>query len=130
MGFIEFLKTAGLCIAIALVVFAFYGNDLLFLAKALALAIGFSIVFTIALPYARGVRKGDKVQINGMAANMPNFISWFAGRNGLALTDASLNKEIRIRLDDGKEAVGVVESYENLFSPTKVRLLYEEKIVE
>lgn len=130
MGFIEFLKTTGLCVAIALVFFAFYGNDLLFLAKALALAIGFSIAFTIGFPYVRGVRKGDKVQINGMAQNMPNFISWFAGRSGLALTNASLNKEIRIRLDDGKEAVGVVESYENLFSPTKVRLLYEEKIVE
>lgn len=127
MTITTFLKTTALCVAAALVAFAFYGNDLLFLAKALALAFATSIVFTLAYPHIRGVRKGDKVFIVG--GNTPLLFS-FMGRTGFALTDSRLNREIRIRLDDGKEAVGIVESYDSILSPPKVRLLYEEKVIE
>jgi len=129
MGFSTLLKTTGLAIALALAAFAFYGSDLLFLAKALSLALGASIAFNLALPYVRGVKKGDRVSIVG--GSTPMLLPWMF-RGGTALTDGKINKEIRIRLDDGKEAYGVVESYDTLLPPLppKVRILYEERMME
>ncbi len=121
-----FVKTAGLSVAAALVAFALYGTDLLFLAKALAVAGGFSIAFTIVYPHLRGVKKGDRVTVLG--SGIPMILG--LGRSGFALTDSGLHKEVRVKLDDGKEAIGIVESYGGVISPPKVRILYEEKLVE
>lgn len=130
MGVRTFLKSTGLAIAAALVAFAIFpGSDLLFLAKALAFALALAIVFNVAYPYVRGVRKGDKVSVVEGAQGAQLLFFPFMSRSGFALTDGRQNGEIRIRLEDGKEAVGVVESYESIFSPPKVRLLYEERIV-
>ncbi len=85
-----------------------------------------SIVFTIFYPHVRGVRRGDRVTVVG--SGLPLFLG--LGRSGFALNDSVLHKELRVKLDDGKEAIGVVESYEGVLSPPKVRLLYEEKLVE
>lgn len=126
MSVSTFVKVLGLCIAAALMAFAVYGTDMLFLAKALALAAGFSIAFTIFYPHMRGVRRGDRVVMVG--SGLPMLFG--LGRSGFALNDSVLNKEVRIKLDDGKEAIGIVESYEGVLSPPKVRLLYEEKLVE
>lgn len=126
MSVSTFVKVLGLSIAAALVSFAVYGTDMLFLAKALALATGFSIAFTIFYPHMRGVRRGDRVVMVG--GGLPMLLG--IGRSGFALNDSVLNKEVRIKLDDGKEAIGIVESYEGVLSPPKVRLLYEEKLVE
>ena len=52
------------------------------------------------------------------------------GRTGFALGDSALNREVRVKLDDGKEAIGIVEGYEGVLSPPRVRLIYEEKLVE
>lgn len=122
MSFSMFLKTTALCVAAALVGFAFYGDELFFLVKALALAFGFSIIFTLLYPHIRGIKKGDTLSIKG--AGFPAFLGF--GRIGFALTDSLMNKEVRVRLDNGKEAIGIVESYEGILSPPIVRILYEE----
>ncbi|VVB98424.1 Uncharacterised protein [uncultured archaeon] len=126
MSLSMFVKTAGLAVAAAFVAFAFYGDGLLFLAKALALALGFSIVFTIFYPQLRGIRRGDRVAVVG--SGLP--VLFGLGRTGFALNDSGINKEVRVKLEDGKEAIGIVESYEGVLSPPKVRILYEEKLVE
>lgn len=122
-----FLTTAGLSIAAAFAAFALYGGDFMFLAKALALALSFSIVFSISYPHLRGIRKGDKVAVVG-SGGLPMLFG--LGRTGFALSDSGINKELRVKLEDGKEAIGIVESYEGVLSPPKVRILYEEKLVE
>lgn len=126
MSFSIFVKTIALAIASALIYFAVYGTDFLSLAKALAFAIGLSLVITLFYPHIRGIRKGDRISV--INNNVPFLFG--LGRTGFALMDGSLNKEIRIKFDDGKEAIGIIESYEGIFSPPKIRLLYEEKIVE
>ncbi len=126
MGISIFIKTAALGVAAALLAFALYGTDMLFLAKGIALALGFSIVFTVFYPYLRGIRKGDRISVNGAA--LPRIFGF--GMSGFALSNGALNDEIRIQLDNGKEAVGIVESYESTFSLPRVRILYEEKLTE
>lgn len=126
MSFSLFVKTAAISVALALGAFAAYGSDLLFLAKGIALAVGFSIVFTISYPQLRGIRRGDRVSVVG--GGIP--LLFGLGRAGFAITDSCLHKEIRVKLDDGKEAIGIVESYEGVLSPPKIRLIYEEKLVE
>lgn len=126
MGISLFLKSIGLSVAIAFIAFAFVGSGLLFLAKALALALGVSIVFALVYPHVRGIKKGDKISV---ITNNTHFIFGF-GRTGFALDNSGLHKEVRIRLDDGKEAIGIVESYESIFSPPKVRIFYEERFIE
>lgn len=127
MSLSMFVKVTALSIAAALVSFAVYGTDLLFLAKALALAIGLSIAVTVFYPHLRGIRRGDRISVVGNGG-IPLILG--LGRTGFALSDGILHKEIRVKFDDGKEAIGIVESYEGMFSPPKVRLLYEEKLVE
>lgn len=120
-----FLKILGLCIAAALIIFVVYGTDLFFLVKTMALAIGLSIIINVFYPFIRKIKKGDRVLIVG------NDIPFFSlGRKGFALNNSELNKEIRVKLDDGREAVGIVESYEGMFSSPKIRIIYEENIVE
>lgn len=49
------------------------------------------------------------------------------GLTATAVSDAAIGGEIRVRIGKGREAVGTVESYEGLFSPPRVKLIYEVK---
>lgn len=121
-----FLKLAVLSIAASLLVFAFTPSaDLMFLLKSLALLIGLSIIVTLAYPLVRGVQNGDNVTVVANSS-LPSLF----GRGGIALNGGRKNSQVRIKLDDGREAVGVIESYEGLLSLPRVRLVYEEKLVE
>lgn len=123
MNIALFFKSLLLSAAIVLVSFALWGSDLMFLAKGMALAIGASIVVAIAYPQLRGVRKGDRVSlVRQNMLTLPGF-----GKTGFALNHSSMHKEVRVKMDDGREAVGVVESYESLLSPPRVRIMYEEQ---
>lgn len=99
---------------------------LMLLLKLIALSIGVSILVALFYPTIRGVRKGDQVLVS--RGNLPNFLGF--GRKGIAVQDGKLQKEIRIRLSNGREAIGIVEDYGGTFSIPKVRLLYEETIKE
>ena len=121
-----FIRSAILCTAAALIIFAFYGTDFFFLAKSVALGIGVSIIVSVFYPYLRGIKRGDRVSV--VRNNMPVILGF--GRLGFALTDSGIHKEVRVKMDDGKEAVGIVESYESVLSPPKVRIIYEERMME
>lgn len=111
--------------AISLIYFAITpGQGLLELLKFMALSLGISIVFLLVYPRIRQVRKGDHVTITG---SMPAPFASFLGLTAIALSDAAMGKEVRVKLGRGTEAVGMVESYEGMLSPPKIRLVYEVK---
>lgn len=121
-----FFKLFLISFAVSLAVFAFIPNStLMFLAKSIALGTGISIVITLFYPDLRGVRTGDIVSVV-----LNSSVHSLIGRVGRATTNARRNSEIRVRFENGEEAVGVVESYSGILSPPKVRVIYEEKIVE
>lgn len=111
--------------AISLIYFAVTpGQGLLELAKFIALSLGLSIVFLLVYPRVRKVRKGDQVTITG---SMPMPFASFLGFTATALSDAQLGGEVRVRIN-GREAFGIVESYEGLLSPPKIRIVFEEMV--
>jgi hypothetical protein len=52
------------------------------------------------------------------------------GKPGMASEDAKKNQRLKVKLDSGGEVLGVVESYIGIISPPRIRLIYEEKLVE
>ncbi|MCK4319228.1 hypothetical protein KAW38_01510 [Candidatus Micrarchaeota archaeon] len=119
------LKLTAVLFSLSLIYFAVSpGMGLMGLLKFIALSIGLSMLATILYPHIKGIRKGDKVVLTS-----PN-VPFIFGRDGRAKTNARLNQEIRVEFFDGREALGNVESYEGWFSPPKVKLLYEERLVE
>lgn len=111
--------------AVSLIYFAITpGQGLLELVKFMALSLGISIVFLLVYPRLRQVRKGDQVAITG---SMPVPFASLLGFTAIALSDAAMGEEVKVRLGRGSEAVGMVESYEGLLSPPKIRLVYEVK---
>lgn len=120
-----FIKLLVVSTIVSLMAFALMEEaTLLFLAKSLALGLGLSIAIAAVYPDIRGVRQGDNVVV--LTSSLP----FFAGKIGRAMTSARKNNEIKIRFDNGEEAVGILESYAGLVSPPKVRILYEERLVE
>jgi membrane protein implicated in regulation of membrane protease activity len=111
--------------AISLIYFAITpGQGLLELVKFMALSLGLSIAFLFLYPRLRQVRKGDQVTITG-SMSMP-FAS-LLGFTATALSDAQLGGELRVRIN-GREALGIVESYEGLLSPPKIQLVPEDVV--
>ncbi len=109
-------------LAISLIYFAVTPGQTLFdLFKYAALSVGVSLLFLLAYPALRQVRKGDEVTIIGVGP----FAS-LLGFTAVALSDAAKGDEVRVKLGKGREAVGTVESYEGLLSAPKIKLIYEE----
>ncbi len=122
----NWIKIASIYLAIALIVFVLIGHDFLTLVKLVALAVALTLITGFTYPSLRGIKKGDRVMV--ISGILPSLLGF--GRVGTALENAKVNDEIRVRLDDGKEVLGIVESYEGFFSLPKVRVLYEEKTIE
>ncbi|VVC02792.1 Uncharacterised protein [Candidatus Bilamarchaeum dharawalense] len=93
--------------------------------KMMAFGTVLSIAITAIYPEVRGVKAGDTVSVV-TGGGLPSLL----GRIGRASAAARKNEQIKIILDNGNEVVGVVESYTGLIGPAKIRLLYEEKLVE
>jgi len=93
--------------------------------KAMALGAALSIGATVMYPEIRGIKAGDSVSVV-QSSSIPSII----GRAGRAVADGRKNGQIKIVLDNGVEVMGVVESYTGLISPPKIRIIYEEKLVE
>jgi hypothetical protein len=118
---IEGVKLMVALFAVSLIAFALDpGMGLLTLAKFLAASFGVSLLYVLAYPHLRGVKKGDSVQI--MKGALPQFF----GFTGIVLDDGRIGDEVRVRLSRGREAVGILESYRGLFSHARVKLMYEE----
>lgn len=119
-----FFSLFTLCIIISLLSFALIpSSSLLMLAKYIAFGTAVSIIITAVYPSARGVTKGDLVVISSA-------VPFFANKIGTALTGGRKNSQIRVLFENGEEAVATIESYEGFLSPTKIRILYEEKLRE
>jgi len=122
-----FAKIFFTLIAISLIAFFFVPNaSLILMVKFLALSLGISIIVALFYPSVRGLKKGDIVIIS--RGNLPAILGF--GRKAITAEDGKLNKEIRVKLSNGREAVGIVESYGGAFSIARVRILYEERISE
>ena len=93
--------------------------------KMMALGTVLSIGMTAAYPEIRGIKAGDTVSVVNDPA-LPSLI----GRMGITVASGKKNEQIRITLNNGSEVTGVIESYVGLVSPPKIRLVYEEKLVE
>lgn len=121
-----FLKLFAIAVVFSLLAFALMPDaGIMFLLKALALGLAVSIAVAVFYPSVRGVKAGDSVSV---VSN--SFAPTIFGKAGVVMNTGRVNNEVRIRLDNGKEAVGIIESYEGLFSLPRVRLVYEEKLVE
>ncbi len=110
--------------AISLILFGILNLSLMDLGRLLAFSLGLSLVYILAYPYIFKVKKGDEVIV---VAN--SLVPSFLGRKGIIISDVKgKNQRVVVRLDDGSEVIGILESYEELFSPPRVRLIYEEKV--
>ncbi len=121
------IKVLFISIALGLLTFAVFGKGIFDLLKFLALFLGFGIVFIFLYPEIRGVRKGDKVVVSSLPPGLQFFIPV---DEGIAMSNGKKKQEIRIKFPGGREAIGIVESYESFFSPAKVSIIYEEKLIE
>ncbi|MBN2122236.1 hypothetical protein JW721_04245 [Candidatus Micrarchaeota archaeon] len=106
---------------LSLVVFALVPSlGFMELAKMVAGSLGLTILFVVLYPQVRGVRKGDTVQV------LEGPLAGLFGIMGTAADDCRMEGELRVRFARGREAVGVLKSYEGLFSPARVKLMYEK----
>lgn len=118
----------GLC-ALCLIYFAAVpGVELFMLAKMAAGSFGVTILFLLLYPQLRGVKKGDKVQIVGFLPGplSNNPVMNLFGAFGISMVDCKIGDDVRVRIGGGREAVGVLEAYEGLLSPARVKLMFEE----
>lgn len=113
-------------ICVALVSFALLPQmSILMTLKALAFGTALSIGVTVFYPEVRGIKEGDPVAVVTDSA-IPGII----GRVGRAVTDGRKKEKIRIVLNNGSEVHGIIENYSGLITPAKIRVIYEEKLVE
>ena len=121
-----FFKLMLVSVCASLLAFALVpGMDVIEALKMLALGTVLSIAATAVYPEVRGIREGDTVSVVS-DSGIPSII----GRLGTAAADARKNDQLRIMLGNGSEVTGVVESYTGIISPPRIRIIYEEKLVE
>jgi hypothetical protein len=93
--------------------------------KMFALGVVASIAITAFYPDLRGVKNGDTVSVVPDSA-LPGLI----GKLGIAAADGKKSEQIKIVLNNGNEVLGVIEAYTGLISPAKIRIIYEERLVD
>ena len=82
-----------------------------------------SILTSIVYPEIRGIKTGDLVAVVNNS-----IVPIVIGKSGIALEQGKRNTKIRVQLSDGSEGLGIIESYEGIVSPPKIKILYEEKL--
>ena len=96
--------------------------------KLIAFDLGVGIVAAYALPYLRGVRKGDQLAANVMRHSHNGDIlqaivsSYFV----TALENGRVGQKIRVRLANNRTGEGVVTSYAGTLTPAQIRLTESE----
>jgi hypothetical protein len=121
-----FFKLMIASLSVSLLSFALLPQmSLIMTLKALAFGTVLSIGVTVFYPEVRGIKEGDRVAVVTDSA-IPGII----GRVGRAATDGRKREKIRILLSNGSEVQGIIEDYSGLITPAKIRILYEEKLVE
>lgn len=121
MKLILFGKMAIISIAITLLFFGVTDLSIIEALKLQALGIFVALILTIIIPEIRGVKKGDPVTI------ITNSIF---GKLGYAAEIGRKHEEIKIMLANGSEISGIIEDYGGLITHPRIRVLYEEKLIE
>ena len=126
MRLMMFFKLLLLVLCLSLLSFAVIPDSTLIgTLKILALGVVCSIVITVVYPEVRGVKAGDQVSVV-TDSGIPAII----GRIGTASAAGKKNQQIKITLQNGNEVVGIIESYIGLISPPRIRVVYEERLVD
>jgi hypothetical protein len=121
-----FFKVFIAAVCISLLYFAFVPEaTLMMLLKMLAVGTVASVAVSIVYPEIRGVKDGDTVSVV-----YGKTISPLLGKAGTAMEEGKKNRQIRVKLNNGSEVVGIVESYIGVITPPRIRVVYEEKLVE
>jgi hypothetical protein len=126
MRLILFAKLIVITICVSLLAFALLPDaTVIGTLKMLALGTVITIGVTAFYPDLRGVRSGDQVSVVANST-LPGIL----GKVGKALSDGKKDDQIKIVFNNGNEVLGVVESYTGLISPAKIRIIYEERLVD
>jgi hypothetical protein len=126
MRLVLFFKLMILALSVSLLEFALLpGATLIGSLKMLAFGTVASMAITVFYPEVRGIRAGDRVSVV-TDSGIPSLI----GRIGFAAHSGKKNERIKITLQNGSEVIGIIESYTGLISPPRIRVLYEERLVE
>ena len=126
MRLMFFLKLLLIFTCASLVFFAFSAEaTLIMLLKMIAGGTVLAVAVSIVYPEVRGIKNGDVVSVVS-GGGIPSLI----GRLGRAMQEGRKNNKIKVRLNNGNEVVGLIESYDGVITPPKIRVIYEEKLVE
>ncbi len=126
MRLMMFFKLMIISLCASLLAFAFLPEaTLMGTLKIMAVGTVLSIGVTAFYPEFRGIKTGDTVSVV-TDSGIPAII----GRLGTAAMSGKKNQKIKITLQNGNEAFGVIESYTGIISPPRIRLLYEERLVD
>jgi len=111
---------------VSLIAFSLYpGMDILMLVKMLALSLGATIMINFLYDKIVGVKVHDRVVVVSNA-----FYPSIFGKHGMITHMSKNRKEVKVKLDDGEEVFGIIESNETMFSPPVVRAIYSERKVD
>ncbi len=126
MRIMMFFKLMVISLCASLLAFAILpDSSMIGTLKIMAVGTVLSIGVTAFYPEVRGIKAGDTVSVVA-DSGIPAII----GRLGTAAMSGKKNQRIKITLQNGNEAFGVIESYTGIISPPRIRLLYEERLVD
>ncbi len=126
MRIMMFFKLMVISLCASLLAFALLpDSSMIGTLKIMAVGTVLSIGVTAFYPEVRGIKAGDTVSVVA-DSGIPAII----GRLGTAAMSGKKNQRIKITLQNGNEAFGVIESYTGIISPPRIRLLYEERLVD
>lgn len=88
-------------------------------------SIGFSMLFGLAWPLIRGIRKQDVLWAE-TGRSVSGVIGPMQGFPVIALENGHKNGMIKVSLSNGSEAKAIILGYPGFFTPAKVRLVESE----
>lgn len=120
-----FFKIFVIAICVSLLYFAFSPEaTLMMLLKMAAVGTVGAVAVSAFYPEVRGVKDGDSVSV--VYGNIPALM----GKAGLAMEQGKKKEKIKVKLNNGNEVLGIIESYDGVLSPPRIRAVYEERLVE
>ncbi len=105
-------------------------SQLIDLLRALALSLGGAIFISFIYPHARGVRVGDKLfaLISRQYSRGNSAFAFTGAVEAVALQNKRKGEKIKVRLQNGAQAEGIVLDYGGLFSPARVKIIETEMV--
>ncbi len=97
-------------------------------AQSIAIALGASILVSLCYPHVRGVRKGDAIvaSVPRAHATAGGMFAFIDSISAVALEGGRLGQKIKVRLGNGRDGEGIIQSYAGAFSPPSVQITETE----